>query len=52
MKYKIYHDDDFCGTKENICKCYIRAGDALTMDDAEEMFYEGLEKGYIKEVKQ
>lgn len=50
-KESIYEDDDFCGTKENLCKCYIRAGDAIDMDDAEEMFYRGLREGYIKQVR-
>lgn len=51
MKEKKYYDDDFCGTKEQLCRAYIRAGDAVDMDDAEEMFYRGLHEGYIKECK-
>ena len=49
MKKKIYYDDDFCGTKENLCKAWIRNGDAIDMNDAEEMFNRGIKEGYIKE---
>lgn len=51
MKEKIYYDDDFCGPKDELCKAYIRAGDAVDMEDAEEMFYRGLKEGHIKETK-